>query len=78
MIEMREFRAVDAGRLIKVVAGIENQQLASKAVRVITSGFISAPFEATLGVLLRHRERPDQYISGFETLKDAVHKDGGF
>jgi len=31
-----------------------------------------------LGVLLRHRERPDQYISGFETLKDAVHKDGGF
>ena len=26
VIEMREFRAVDPGRLIKVVAGIENQQ----------------------------------------------------
>ena len=26
VIEMREFRAVDSGRLIKVVAGIENQQ----------------------------------------------------
>jgi hypothetical protein len=31
-----------------------------------------APALATLGALLRHRERPDQYISGFETLKDAV------
>jgi hypothetical protein len=38
----------------------------------------TAPALATLDVLLRHRERTDQYISGFETLKDAVHKDGGF
>ena len=40
----------------------------------MTSGFISAPFEATLGVLLRHRERPDQYISGFETLRTRSTK----
>jgi len=36
----------------------------------------TAPALATLDVLLRHRERTDQYISGFETLKDAVHKEG--
>ena len=50
----------------------------NEAIRPISRKGGTAPALATLDVLLRHRERTDQYISGFETLKDAVHKDGGF
>jgi hypothetical protein len=50
----------------------------SRALVALARQLHGAPALATLDVLLRHRGRPDQYISGFETLKDAVHKDGGF